>query len=140
MNSSASGPDGLLFFSTAAFSSTRCRPRAPAVDSSSVAVKPNRATRSISENSAVMPALDTALRDERVERRHFGGLHENAAAGLGRGNGAFGSLRDLVETGGQHAAEQPLGNQPSVITDRRLVAGRHLREDTDGPFASLRGR
>ena len=70
------------------------------------------------------PALDAALRDERIQRRHLCGPHENAAAGLGRKKRRVRLLRDLVETGGQHAAEQPLGHQscgtrrPSIGRER----------------------
>ena len=130
MNSSASGPDGLLFFSTVAFSSTRCRPRA--CRSSSVAVKPNRATRSISVNSAVSPRSTPPCATSAFSDVTSARAHENAAAGLGRKKRRVRLLRDLVETGGQHPAEQPLGHQCAVRADGGLVARGHLGEDADG--------
>ena len=106
MNSSASGPDGLLSFSIDG-------PLEAALEielhpAQSVAVKPNARHARGSVNSAE-PALDVAPCHERVEARHFAGAHEEAAIGcLRREKRRIRRLRDLVEPSRQHPAEQPL--------------------------------
>ena len=121
MNSSASGPDGLLSFSTTARS--RPRWRLSFIRLSSGAVNPKRATRASSVKSAARPRSTLPRRDQRIQARHFDGAHEEVAIGLRPQERRVGRLRDLVEPRGQHRREQLLDHVLTVGADASSARG-----------------
>ena len=115
--SSASGPDGLLSFSTTralvparrrAFCVELGRGEAEAGDAVDLGEERRRAR------------ARRRPRHERVERRRFAVRTKSAAARVGAEERRVRLLRDLVEPLGQHAAEEPLDHALPVVADGRL--------------------
>ena len=136
MNSSASGPDGLLSFSTTARSSPRWR--LSFIRLSSGAVNPKRATRASSVKSAARPRSTPPRRNQRVKAGHFDGAHEEIAIGLRAQERRIGCLRDVGKPRGQHRAEQLLDHVLTVGADRHLLSRRHRARRADTRIRGLR--